>query len=117
MDTSSTVVPWELARRLRVAGITLDAVHVGKCKMDKHLHALAKSTGGYVFKPTSIHNALRLHELEVVLHGPERPPRTRLPNVNSLHGLEYFSCARFPVDQADDTAVPARRQPPQLSSP
>jgi ubiquitin-protein ligase len=115
VDTKSNVLPWRVARRLLSSSITLDAVHVGDCAMDTNLHRLAKCTGGYVFKPSSIHSAVRLHELEVVLHGPERPPlANKLSAVRSEVDLRRFGPDSHRADCADETAVPVRRQPPQL---
>ncbi|CAK0867199.1 unnamed protein product [Prorocentrum cordatum] len=117
-DTKSRTVPWKLARRLQQADILLDAVHVGSNDMDDSLHAIAKSTGGYVFKPASVQEALRLHELEVVLHSPERPPLARRPPpITRAVDLRKFFAARYPADRADESAVPARRQPAQLEAP
>ncbi|CAE7880589.1 unnamed protein product, partial [Symbiodinium microadriaticum] len=114
-DTKSSTPCWRVAKRLQKAGIVLDAVHVGSCEMDDQLHALAKCTGGYVFRPKSIQEALRLHELEVVLHGPDRAPPTARPMVQGPGDLRKFGPRSYPVDRSDDGALPARRQPQQLT--
>lgn len=116
VDTKSSAVPWKVARNLQRDGIVLDAIHVGTQPMDAELHMLAKCTGGYVFKPQTVRDALRINELETVLHGPERPaPARLLPQVSSHSDLRAFRPALYPVDKADDTTIPPRRQPAQLS--
>jgi len=115
-DTKSSAVPWKVAKELQQSNITLDMIHVGTSAMDPELHMLAKCTGGYVFKPSSVRDALRINELETVLHGPERPVLARKPlRVTCESDLRAFHAAQYPVDMADDTAIPPRRQPTQLS--
>ena len=47
--------------------------HVHQQVQDYRLHRISKASGGYVFKPESLKDAVRLNELEVFLSCHERP--------------------------------------------
>mmetsp|Transcript_105211 Transcript_105211/g.183004 ORF Transcript_105211/g.183004 Transcript_105211/m.183004 type:complete len:1936 (+) Transcript_105211:74-5881(+) len=111
-DTRSGCSAWEVARRLQRANITVDAITIGG-ERDKNLHAIAKATGGYVFNPKSLADALRLNELEVLLSSSERPPKAKSREVTSKWALSSYES--FPVDKCDGDNVPARRRMPLLS--
>jgi len=107
-DTESTQPAWKIARRLQRSQITLDAVMIGSsAESDRQLHGIAKATGGYVFQPQSLADALRLNELEVMLSGTERPPRGPLQVVSSAAALSSF-CFK-PGDRCDADHVPAKK--------
>jgi ubiquitin-protein ligase len=112
MDTKSGCRAWEVARRLQKASITVDAITIGS-ERDKNLHAIAKATGGYVFQPTSLANALRLNELEVLLSSTERPSKPNIEQIKSRYSLQQFE--HMPVDLCDEDNVPAGRAMPLLS--
>mmetsp|Transcript_82688 Transcript_82688/g.267710 ORF Transcript_82688/g.267710 Transcript_82688/m.267710 type:complete len:1775 (+) Transcript_82688:57-5381(+) len=113
-DTSSTSGAWEVARKLQGSAITVDAITIGD-ERDRNLHAIAKATGGYVFGPTTLADALRLCELEVLLSSGERPQRQNLLQVQSAASLRHF--ANYPMDVCNEDKVPRCRAMPLLTLP
>ena len=99
--------------RVRETGAVVDAVCVGE-EESAQLHAIAKATGGYVFRPRTVRLALQLAECEPFLSLAERPPRhlrqTRMGGDMQL--LSAFPKARFPEDSCDGSNVPERVQDP-----
>ncbi|CEL93368.1 unnamed protein product [Vitrella brassicaformis CCMP3155] len=115
-DNRSFTTWFSESKALRQSNVLCDAVIVGGTDNDQ-LKYLAKATGGYVFKPDSIRNALKLCELEVMLSASERPPNLRpdtLPNSEFVCSRLLANSTRFPIDVCDDTTVPPRRQVAQL---
>eukprot|EP01062_Namystynia_karyoxenos_P061728 TRINITY_DN541_c0_g1_i6.p1 TRINITY_DN541_c0_g1~~TRINITY_DN541_c0_g1_i6.p1 ORF type:complete len:1950 (+),score=620.65 TRINITY_DN541_c0_g1_i6:99-5948(+) len=114
-DTKSTVEAHSVAAALQRANITLDAIRIGSDPPDRNLHAMVKSTGGYIFSPSSLPNALLLLELETMLHVAERTPPPAVPPVNSAAMLNHFAdLHRFPLNECTESVVPARRHNSKL---
>eukprot|EP00930_Biecheleria_cincta_P021660 TRINITY_DN1598_c0_g3_i1.p1 TRINITY_DN1598_c0_g3~~TRINITY_DN1598_c0_g3_i1.p1 ORF type:complete len:1717 (-),score=297.72 TRINITY_DN1598_c0_g3_i1:314-4999(-) len=116
-DTDSSILPQSVANHLRRIGAVLDAVHIGSNPMDMNLKRLAKASGGYIFKPRSIHDALRLNELEPFLHVLERPLTKRPSPKPRIGNLQFLSLGHEAVDVCTEGTVPARVQPPELRRP
>lgn len=113
-DTCSKNSAWQVARRLQSSSITLDVIMIGD-ERDRDLHAIAKSTGGYVFNPVTLANALKLCELEVLLSSSERPPKLPLMQVNSAAALRHFMT--HDIDMCTEDKVPQCRAMPLLTLP
>ena len=94
----------------------LDAVCVGT-EQSRFLHALAKATNGYVFRPRTVSLALQLAECEPFLSLRERPPRAAAApgrlGADSLL-LPFADPRLYPEDRCDGAAVPERVQDPGL---
>jgi len=112
-DTKSTQLAWKVAARLQRSAVTLDAIMIGD-ERDRNLHCIAKASGGYVFAPESLADALRLNELEVLLSGKERAAPEHMPPVKGQMGLNAFS--RFPADPCSVDRVPPKRPQPLLEA-
>ena len=116
-DTKSTTHAYQAFERVRVAGAVVDAVCVGE-EESAQLHAIAKATGGYVFRPRTVRLALQLAECEPFLSLAERPARllrqTRMRCDAQL--LSAFGKARFREDPCDGFNIPERVQDPGLSA-
>eukprot|EP00492_Amphilonche_elongata_P005227 TRINITY_DN677_c0_g1_i11.p1 TRINITY_DN677_c0_g1~~TRINITY_DN677_c0_g1_i11.p1 ORF type:complete len:297 (-),score=65.90 TRINITY_DN677_c0_g1_i11:493-1383(-) len=106
-DTSSSVQPAILAQMLQTNNITCDAVCIGG-ESDRHLHCLAKCSGGYCFNPKTLVSALRLNELETMLSQCERPPKRDIKLVHNKNGLDLFLNEK--EDECTDDVVPPRRE-------
>lgn len=92
----------------------LDAICVGSVD-NQALHAVAKASGGYVFKPTSLQGALRLCELELLLCSHDRLPPSLTPAIPIRSPDDLVPFGRLPADVCSDDVAPARRQPALLS--
>eukprot|EP00930_Biecheleria_cincta_P063472 TRINITY_DN4900_c1_g1_i1.p1 TRINITY_DN4900_c1_g1~~TRINITY_DN4900_c1_g1_i1.p1 ORF type:complete len:1840 (+),score=271.72 TRINITY_DN4900_c1_g1_i1:43-5562(+) len=115
-DTKSTCKAWNVARRLQRSNITLDAIMIGSRQdRDRNLHALARASGGYVFAPESLADALRLNELEVLLAVRERPPKGQLQTVQTRQSFERFMLSA--TDPCSEDQVPARKPTPLVAAP
>ena len=116
-DTKSTTQAFRAFERVRVAGAVVDAVCVGE-EESAQLHAIAKATGGYVFRPRTVRLALQLAECEPFLSLAERPARPLRQTCmrSDAQLLSAFGKARFPEDSCDGSNVPERVQDPGLSA-
>ena len=115
-DTSSHKKAPQVAHFLQKKGVLADAVMIGN-ESNPDLHAICKASGGYVFRPPSLKDAVRLNELETFLFSLERPcmgPRN-MP-LASQACLAAFGPARYPPDPCSEDQVPPRRRPPQLDA-
>ena len=125
-DNGSDISPLEAAIALQNSGVVLDSICIGGAQLQK-LHATSKASGGYVFRPQNLHDALKLCELETMLSSGERPsmPRGRGPILTregrwgaSQHRIsdlaQYANIHRFPLDECSDNVVPPRRANPSL---
>ncbi|CAD7948309.1 unnamed protein product [Amoebophrya sp. A120] len=121
-DSSSESEPYEVAQYLQKHKISMDLIMIGSERdRDENAHAIAKASGGYVFRPKTLQHGLQIMELETMLFGGERPmnfewkQRRGLPLVKDEDTLSAFTnLVRFPVDRCDQSIVPARRQPQEL---
>jgi hypothetical protein len=59
--------------------VVVDAVSIGDAPADDPLKGLVAATGGLAFRPTSLHDALRLCELETAQALAARPPVPSAP--------------------------------------
>ena len=125
-DNGSDISPLEAAIALQNSGVVLDSICIGGAQLQK-LPATSKASGGYVFRPQNLHDALKLCELETMLSSGERPsmPRGRGPILTregrwgaSQHRIsdlaQYANIHRFPLDECSDNVVPPRRANPSL---
>ncbi|CAE7672334.1 unnamed protein product [Symbiodinium sp. CCMP2592] len=113
-DTSSVKEAPQVAQFLQSKGVVVDAVMIGN-ETDPDLHAVCKASGGYVFRPASLQDAVRLNELETFLFSLERPPSNQR-SMNSTDSLEAYGPAFFPLDPCSEDQVPPRKHPAQLES-
>jgi len=111
-DTCSKLQAWRVAQQLQECNIVLDAISIGD-EHDSRLKAIAKSSGGYFFKPTSLAMALQLNELETMLSQCDRQVTGR-PRVSSDYSLSFFE--GFEMDRFDpmENKIPERKQVPEL---
>lgn len=108
-DTSSEKDAIEVARFLCSSKIVVDSVLIGT-ETDSRLHRISKASGGYVFQPISLKDAVRLNELEVFLSCHERPE----PIFASLDRWQALGPTHCPVDSCSEDHVPPRKQPQEL---
>lgn len=108
-DTCSDKGPVEVARFLRASNIVVDSVLIGT-ETDYRLHRISKASGGYVFKPESLKDAVRLNELEVFLSCHERPKLDK----SKLNNWQALGPRGSPVDSCSEDRVPPRKQPQEL---
>lgn len=85
----------EIKCRLKQESIILDCILIGD-KCDKNLVALARDTGGYIFKPTSIKYGFDIMELETMVTSIRRKP------INFVRPI-------------DETVVPPMIEPNQMA--
>ena len=117
VDTVSSIASAVIAQRLQSAGVILDAVMIGGEGEDNpRLKALAKTTGGYAFSPSTIENALRICELETVLHSPLRPELQRTTTHSDQHAELVLSNMEehAELDVCTVEQVPEQRPPANL---
>eukprot|EP01116_Phalansterium_solitarium_P023797 TRINITY_DN851_c0_g1_i5.p2 TRINITY_DN851_c0_g1~~TRINITY_DN851_c0_g1_i5.p2 ORF type:complete len:522 (-),score=161.57 TRINITY_DN851_c0_g1_i5:965-2530(-) len=113
-DTKSTAMPLQVVSALQRNSIILDGIRIADGASDTMLHTMCKATGGYSFNPTNLKDALRLMELETLLFLAERPQIAPVRRaVGRLNELTKFTA--MPVDVCNETTVPARRLPAELS--
>jgi ubiquitin-protein ligase/uncharacterized protein YegL len=113
-DTCSTSTPWQLAQQLQSKNIVLDVIMIGEGVSNSTLKALAKSTGGYAFAPTTLKSALKINELETLLSVLERPPIT-FKKINSKSDFDFLMY--LPNDICSDEIVPQRQLPALIQKP
>jgi len=82
---------------------------------------VSKCTGGYVFRPTCLRDALRINELEVLLCSRERPWKPVIPHnrgeiMKTPSFLACFGHDQCPEDPCTEDLIPPRRQPWQLEA-
>jgi len=81
-DTKSAEQPWAVARACQASGVVVDAVSIGDAPADDDpFKGLVAATGGLAFRPTSLHDAPRLCELETVQALAARPPVPSAPQL------------------------------------
>eukprot|EP00392_Amoebophrya_sp_AT5.2_P010128 g10181.t1 len=119
-DTDSVELPHEVANYLQQHRIVLDLITIGPDE-DPNARAIAKASGGYVFRPKSLQQGLQIMELEPLLYSGERPAnfewthRRGLSLVKDAATLTPFTnLTRFPIDRCDGSVVPPIRKPEEL---
>lgn len=115
-DTGSRASSVDVAALCQTEGITVDAVLIGGTD-NKDLWGIAKASGGYVFQPQRLQDALRLFELETMSCSVARPAYTGPPRlkVTERRVLREYGCQ--PPDVCNDLKVPPARQHPRLAEP
>ena len=107
-DTKSILEPHVVARGVRAAKIVVDCVSIGNEQNDA-LRGIVAATGGLAFKPASLHECLRLCELETVQSLRARPPPapSTAPLVSRQALLQLARSKAY--DDIDNT--PGRHEP------
>jgi hypothetical protein len=125
VDNKSKQNVVDVTRRLRRQNILVDSFCLGNARNDD-LKTVSHLTGGYVFEPKTLDEAMAICELEPVLSSLERPEGRQVPGSNELYGDTLFS--RNPsiysfrqasrgvlVQRVSQDVFPKRKEHPQLS--
>ncbi len=103
-DTASTAELGDVEAALRTHNIILDCIVIGD-EASSELCMAAHKTGGYVFEPKELHDALQIMELENMLESWQRPPQPRFGSARRpLFGVAFTpaTAAALPVSDAPD---------------
>lgn len=113
---------WQVAQFFQDNRIVCDLVIIGD-DLDNGAHAIAKSTGGYVFQPETIQQGLQVNELETFLFQGRRPQGFEMENrkkhklVKDQNTLAPFTDVnRYPVDKISDGLRLPVREPDELEN-
>ena len=101
-DNLSTSGPLDLCRKLNRSSITLDAVFIDRPEHARHYstHHIAAATGGYIFCPQTLKEALHLFELETLLSTAQRDASLRRPmTVSTASALESLSARPWDLSE------------------
>ena len=113
---SAHALPSSLIRH----NIVVDSFCLGAGSENTHLKIISFLTGGYVFHPKSLEEAMAIYEMEPVLSLSERPDRSKdsgyLRNYLELPSRWTFLAAERmgKVEQVTRDEFPDRKQHPQL---
>jgi len=113
-DTMSRASSVDFAALCQTEGITVDTVLIGGTE-NKDLRDIAKASGGYVFQPQRLQDALRLFELETMSCSVARPAYTGPPRPKVTERRVLRECGWQPLDECNDLVVPPARLHPRLS--
>ena len=114
-DSPATMTPETVLATLRMHGITLDAIILGK---DSHsydnpvLKSIAHASGGYAFAPQNVEEAIKITEHETMVSGCDRPicgPKANLTVKSLLRQMRYKD-----YHYADSGEVLQRKRPDEM---
>lgn len=115
-DTGSRASSVDVARLCQTEGITVDVVLIGGTE-NLDLRGIAKASGGYVFQPQRLQDALRLFELETISCSVARPPYTGPPRPKVTRAKVLQDYGHKDLDECSDLKVSPARLHPRLSEP
>ncbi|KAL7868966.1 hypothetical protein SRHO_G00103500 [Serrasalmus rhombeus] len=110
-DVGSTCRAVEVAKKLMISNIVVDAVIVGTVE-NTVLHGISNVTGGCCFKPETIKAAMKLFEMETVLSMELRKEKKKF-DVSSINNEEDLKKI-FLAHQYDEK--PETNTPPQINN-